>query len=271
MERPLVGTVAIVTGASRGLGRSFAVDLAECGASLTVVARSAHDLDETVELVRAHDVACETVVGDVRDDTVAADAIRITNERLGPPSMLVNNAGIAQLGAFVDVAVEDWWNVLAVNLRAPIVWIKAVLPTMRQQGHGRIINVSSPATTTPLPYISSYGAAKAALTQFTACLAPEVAADGIVAIAIGPAALTAMTRNLWETDGLPPAMQDQLKAVFTADPDSMLRRTLDLFRCIATGGADHLSGQYLGSRPGSFDTPETVATTPPPAGQLLTR
>ena len=100
---------------------------------------------------------------------------------------------------------------------------------------------------------------KQALSQLTACVAPELTADGIVVVAIGPAALTDMTRALWETDGLPPAAQAQFKQFFTADPDRLMRLSLDLFRCVATGGADHLSGQYLGQHPGGFDTPESIA------------
>jgi NAD(P)-dependent dehydrogenase (short-subunit alcohol dehydrogenase family) len=259
VDRPLAGSVGIVTGASRGLGRAFAINLAEAGAALMLVARSADDLEATANSVRTCGVECETVVGDVRDDALAVRVARHTVDTLGPPSLLVNNAGIAQLGALVDVTIDDWWDVLRVNLRAPVMWTKAVLPVMREQRRGRIINVSSPGSTAPLPYISSYAAAKAALTQFTACVAPELAADGIVVVAVGPAALTDMTRALWETDGLPPAMQKQFKRAFTADPDMLMRRSLDLLRCVATGGADH----YLGDRIGSFDTPETIAAMKP--------
>jgi len=263
VDRPLAGTVGIVTGASRGLGRAFAIDLAEAGAALMLVARSADDLEATANLVRTHGARCETVVGDVRDDALADRVVRETADTLGPPSLLVNNAGIAELGALVDVTIDGWWNVLTVNLRAPVAWTKAVLPVMQRQGRGRIINVSSPSSTAPLPFVSSYAAAKAALTQFTASVAPELAADGIVVVAIGPAALTDMTRALWETDGLPPAMQQYFKNAFTADPDKLMRLSLDLFRCVATGGADHLTGHYVGDRIGSFDTPEIIAAMTP--------
>ena len=257
-------------GASRGLGRAFALDLAECGAALALVARNGDDLADTANAVRSFGVACETVIGDVRDDAVAARAVAHTIDRLGPPTLLVNNAGVSQLGALTDVDIDDWWDVLTVNLRAPVAWTKAVVPVMQAQGRGRIINVSSPATTAPLPYISSYGAAKAGLSQFTACIAPEVATDGIVVVAIGPTALTDMTRSLWETDGLPTTMQDRFRAAFTASPERLMRLSLDLFRCVATGGADHLSGLYLGQRDGAFDTPATIAALPPsPAGDLL--
>lgn len=268
--RPLSGTVGIVTGASRGLGRAFAVDLAECGAALTLVSRTPDDLAETAKAVRSFGVACETVIGDVRDDSVTADAVSLTVERLGPPTLLVNNAGIAQLGRLGDVEIDDWWDVLTVNLRAPVAWIKAVLPIMRKQQRGRILNVSSPGAAQPMPYISSYGAAKAGLTQLTACIAPEVAPDGIAVIAIGPTALTDMTRSLWETDGLPPEMQEQYRTWFLADPKAHMRMTLDMFRCAATGCADHLSGLYIGQQSGGFDTPATIAARPPsPSGELL--
>jgi 3-oxoacyl-[acyl-carrier protein] reductase len=268
MDTPLAGTVAIVTGASRGLGRAFAIDLAKAGAAVTLVARSQDDLDNTATVVRSYDVACEVLVGDVRDDALAQLAVRHTIDTLGPPSLLINNAGIAQFGAFIDVTLEDWWDVLKVNLRAPAVWTKAVLPVMRRHGRGRIINVSSPGSAAPLPYITSYAAAKAGLNHFTASVAPEIADEGIVIVAIGPAALTDMTRSLWETDGLPPAMQDNFKTMFTADPDTFMRLSLDLFRCVVTGGADHLSGCYVGARgDGTFDTPDMIAAmnSPPDA------
>ena len=117
-----------------------------------LVARSGDDLEATAESVRTYGVACETVVGDVRDDALAERVAGLTADTLGPPSLLVNHAGIAQLGAMADVTIEDWWDVLDVNLRAPMVWIKAVLPVMREQRRGRIINVSSPASSAPLPW-----------------------------------------------------------------------------------------------------------------------
>jgi NAD(P)-dependent dehydrogenase (short-subunit alcohol dehydrogenase family) len=241
------------------LGRAFAIELAEMGMSLTLVARSRDALEDTARMARSHGVDCEVVVGDVRDDALADRAVEGTANTLGPPSLLLNNAGIAHLGALADMSIENWWEVVKVNLRAPVVWTKAVLPVMREHGRGRIVNVSSPASVAPLPYISSYSAAKAGISQFTASIAPEVAADGIIVVAIGPAALTDMTRSLWETDVLPPAMQDAFRSSFTAAPDTLMRQSLELLRCVVTGGADHLSGGYVGQRAdGTFDTPETI-------------
>ena len=134
---------------------------------------------------------------------------------------------------------------------------------------GRIINVSSPAMRAPLPYISSYGASKAGLSQFTACVAPEVAASGVVVVAIGPGALTDRTRSTWENDVMPPERRDMFHAVFTADPEGLMRLSVDLFRCVATGGADHLSGAYVGVHDGEFDTPADLAARPPSEAGLL--
>ena len=143
-DRPLEGSVSIVTGASRGLGREFAVILAEAGSALALVARSESGLAETARLVEARGAACEVVVGDVCDDALAERVVALAEERLGPIDLLVNNAGIAHICAFADDDVDDWWSSLTVNLRAPIVWTKAVLAGMRQRRRGRIINVSSP-------------------------------------------------------------------------------------------------------------------------------
>jgi NAD(P)-dependent dehydrogenase (short-subunit alcohol dehydrogenase family) len=269
-DRPLSGTVAIVTGASRGLGRAFAVDLAAEGAAVTLVARSAGDLAETASMVTAHGVACEVVVGDVCDGALAEHTVTLTEERLGPVRLLVNNAGVAHVCAVSDAEPDDWWRVVTVNLRAPFVWTKAVLPGMQRRRRGRIINVSSPAMTAPLPYYSSYGASKAGLSQFTACFAEEVAADGVGVYAIGPAALTDMTRATWENDVAPAEMREAFRKVFTSDPEGLLDLSVSLFRFVARGGADHVSGSYVGARPGDFDTPDAVAARPrSPAGEVL--
>jgi 3-oxoacyl-[acyl-carrier protein] reductase len=272
-ERPLAGTVAIVTGASRGLGRSCAVDLAVCGADLTLVARAEDGLRETAALVAAHGARCEIVVGDVRDDDLASQTVARTVERLGPVDLLVNNAGVGVPAGVAGGDIEGWWEVLTVNLRAPVRWTMAVLPAMVERGRGRIINVSSPAGHhSPVPFYSSYSASKAALSQFTASVAGEVAAQGIVVLAYGPGALTDMTVGTWENDVLPPAMRDMFRAAFTADPESMLRRSMALFRVLATGEADHRSGTYLGMGEPVYDDPSQVACLPPSgAGANLPR
>jgi NAD(P)-dependent dehydrogenase (short-subunit alcohol dehydrogenase family) len=236
-----------------------------------LVARLEAELEESAALVREHGGGCEVVVGDVIDDATAERVVALTEERLGPVDLLVNNAGQAQLAPLADVDPEQWWHILDVNLRAPVVWLRAVLPGMRARAHGRIVNCSSPAAFTPLPYLSSYCASKAALSQLTACLALEVAADGVAAPAFGPAALTDMSRSTFENDVMPAGMRDGYRAAFTTDPDALLDYTLTLFRFLAAGGADHLSGAYVGRRPSAEpDTPTSLSEREPSsAGRLL--
>lgn len=263
-DRPLAGTAAIVTGASRGLGREFAVDLAACGASLVLVARSAEGLAGTAALVARHGVECETIVGDVCDDALADRAVTRSVERFGGVDLLVNNAGIGVPSPVVAGDIDAWWDCLTINLRAPVRWTMAALPGMVARGRGRIINVSSPAGNhTPLPYFSAYVASKAGLSQFTASMAKEVAASGVAVLAFGPGALTDMTVGTWDNDVVPEAMKDMFRTAFTTDPDRLLRLTMELFRLLSTGGADHRTGTYLGMADPVWEDPSIVAGMPP--------
>jgi short-subunit dehydrogenase len=252
-----------VTGASRGLGRWFAVDLAASGADLMLVARSAEGLAGTAELATAQGARCETMRGDVCDDDLARDVVSATCERLGDVDLLVNNAGIGTPALVSDQDIDEWWHVATVNLRAPVMWTMAVLPGMRRRGSGRIINVSSPAAQhSPLPYYSSYTASKAGLSQFTAAFAQEVAAEGICVLAFGPVGLTDMTVSTYENDVLPAAMKDAFRTAFTTEPDRQQQLTMALFRLMVRGGADHLSGGYLGAGEPMYEDASLAASLP---------
>jgi NAD(P)-dependent dehydrogenase (short-subunit alcohol dehydrogenase family) len=266
----LEGNVAVVTGASRGLGREFAVDLARCGASIAVTARSAGDLAETARLVEAQGVQCVQVVGEVTDPAVAVACVRSATVQLGAVDLLVNNAGIFDGRLFWEANLDEWWSVFEVDVRAPATWIAAVLPGMKERGRGRIINVSSPGGFIPLPYYSAYCSSKAALTQLTACLAIELRRDGIAVLAIGPKAHTDMGKATYENEAIHPALRGAFRVSFASDPDGIMKASLDVFRVVATGGADHLSGMYFGDRGATFDTPEDVARqTPDPRIESL--
>lgn len=263
MSGGLDGVVAIVTGASRGLGRAFALDLVEHGASVTIVARSADGLGETAAMVdRGHD-AFEIVVGDVTDPRMAAHAVERTEDRFGPVDVLVNNAGTLKSGLVEAMSLDDWRQVFEVNVFGPVIWSRAVLPGMRARHRGRIINISSAGAFTQHPYGSAYCASKAALSQLSSCFAAEVALDGITVLAFGPEALTDMTRALFETHDLPPEQRSLFEAYFTADPQELLRHSIELFRFLVDGGADHLSGHYVGTQRRGFDTPAELAARRP--------
>jgi NAD(P)-dependent dehydrogenase (short-subunit alcohol dehydrogenase family) len=265
----LAGRVAIVTGASRGLGRAFALELAAAGASVMLTARSQRDLAETASRVGKLGVRCETVCGDATDPTLAPRAVALTEDRLGPVDLLVNNAGAMLIGSVVETDPDEWWHAMDVNVHGPLLWTQAVLPSMLNRGQGRIINVSSAAAFTQHPCGSAYCASKAALSQLSSCLAAEVAGDGITVLAFGPEALTDMSRALFENEGMLLDRRSMYRAFFTGDPDELLRHSLELFRFIIVGGADHLTGQYVGRQLDGFDTPDTLRARPPRGPRVL--
>ena len=139
-----------------------------------------------------------------------------------------------------------WRRCFEVNVLAPMQWAKAAVPSMRRHQPGRIINISSLAAVISAPSFGAYCASKAALDQLTACLAPEVATDGITVFAFAPAAHTDMSRQLYEDEEIPAPLRAEFRTALLEEGDDMLRYSLELFRFIATGGADHLSGQHLG-------------------------
>ena len=125
-------------------------------------------------------------------------------------------------------------------------WARAVVPSIREHHRGRIINISSLAAVVAVPSLAAYSASKAALDQLTACLATEVADDGITVVAFAPATHTEMSRRLYEDEAMPPSLRAQFHESLVEDGEEMLSYSLDMFRFIVTGGTDHLSGQHVG-------------------------
>jgi 3-oxoacyl-[acyl-carrier protein] reductase len=162
------------------------------------------------------------------------------------------------LGAVADIDPSLWRRVIDVDLVAPMLWNRAVLAGMRARRRGRIINVTSVGSLNPSPYGSAYAAAKAGLNQLTNSLAAEVADDGIAVFALSPAAHTDMGRELYENDVMPEKQRAGLRAYMTTDPDALMQRSLELFRFVAAGGADELTGQYVGVHMGRSETPDDL-------------
>lgn len=182
----LRGAVALVTGASRGVGRAIAVALAAAGANVACAARATDaaplrlpgTVDATVRDVEANGVRGLAVPTDLsRADEVEAMVVR-TIEHFGRLDVLVNNAAITFPGD-VDLPLRRWDLVMEVNLRAPILAIKAALPGMRERRSGAILNVSSAAAVMPIPGLLVYGVSKAGLERLTTGVAADVRTDGI--------------------------------------------------------------------------------------------
>jgi len=185
IDLELEGKVAIVTGASRGLGRAAAVALAEQGVKLLAVARSTRELQELEEEYAGKVAAWPC---DMQDRKAVAALPQAVIEQFGGLDIVVNNAGIAPAGAFLDQQEEEWDRVLAVNVTAPAVLARSAGQHMIARGGGKIINIASTSGILGKAWLVSYSTSKGALIQFTKALAAEWAGKGIQVNAIAPGA-----------------------------------------------------------------------------------
>jgi NAD(P)-dependent dehydrogenase (short-subunit alcohol dehydrogenase family) len=185
-ELALTGQMALVTGASSGLGRAIALALAHAGADVVLLARSADDLQRVVTELTGSGRRVVAFPADVAHEDDVVNAVTRAIETFGHIDILVNAAGIDVPGPIAQLATSDWDYVLDVNLRAPFLLAKAVFPSMSQARRGTIINISSVAGKRGWANASAYCAAKFGLTGFTQALAAEGKAYGIRACIIYP-------------------------------------------------------------------------------------
>src|SRR5919107_2235563 len=189
-NRALEGRVALVTGASSGLGRATAIALAQAGADVALVARSAEELRSTKEEVSKTGRRALTLPTDLAKEDGAAWAVEQTVEALGRIDVLVNAAGTDVPGTVEELDVGGWDRTLSVNLRAPFLLSKAAFPSMREAGGGTIVNVSSVAGKKGWANASAYCASKFGLTGFTQALADEGKEHRIRVILLYPGAMS---------------------------------------------------------------------------------
>ena len=192
----LDGRVALVTGASRGIGRAIALALAARGAEVVAAARGDH-AGAVADEIRSAGGRAEAVSMDVTDAAAIDAAVSATLARTGRVDVLVNNAGVTRDNLVLRMKREDWDAVIATNLTAAFVCTQAVLKSMVKQRAGRIINITSVVGEAGNAGQANYAASKAGLIGFTKSLALEVASRGITVNAVAPGLIaTDMTRTL---------------------------------------------------------------------------
>ena len=190
--------VALVTGASRGIGRAIALRLASAGAIVLAAARGDH-ASGTVSEVQAAGGRAEALTLDVTDDSAAESAVASVMERHGRIDILVNNAGITRDQLLLRLKREDWDAVLATNLTSAFTLTQAVLKPMIRQRRGRIICISSVVGQSGNPGQANYAASKAGLIGFAKSVALEVASRNITVNVVAPGMIeTDMTSALGE-------------------------------------------------------------------------
>ncbi len=182
----LAGQVALVTGASKGIGRAIALELARAGADLVINARGREALEAVAGEVRACGRQVETVAADVATEAGGQLVVERAVARFGRVDVLVNNAGRGAPRRLLELTEADWQASFALNFMSAVRLSLACVPLMRASGGGRIINISSRVGRQPDPYFAPYAAAKAALINFTKSLANAFSRDGILSNCVLP-------------------------------------------------------------------------------------
>jgi len=193
----LAGRVAVITGASRGLGKAMALSLAPAGVRLALVARDVERLSAVAEEARKLGAEAEVFQADIANE---AQVIQLEQQVLrvfGPANILINNAGINIRKFCVEYTLDEWNSVLTTNLTSVFLMCRAFVPHMKGRGYGRVINITSIMAHISLPQRTVYCASKAGLLGFTRALALEHARDNITVVAISPGPFaTEMTEGI---------------------------------------------------------------------------
>ncbi|MHB1399055.1 MAG: 3-oxoacyl-[acyl-carrier-protein] reductase [Trichloromonadaceae bacterium] len=239
--------VVIVTGASRGIGRSLALNMAAQGAKLVLSARNAEALAQLVTEIQATGGAAVAVAGDVSSATAANELVEAGMQAFGRIDVLVNNAGITRDALLLRMKDEDWDDVLNINLKGAFLCTRAAAKVMSKQRYGRIINISSVVGEMGNPGQANYCASKAGLLGLTKSVARELARRNVTVNAITPGFIVTDM-----TEALPEKAREELAAQI---PLGRLGSADDIAHAViflASDQAGYITGQTLGVNGGMY-------------------
>jgi NAD(P)-dependent dehydrogenase (short-subunit alcohol dehydrogenase family) len=239
----LTGKSAFVTGASRGIGQSIAVALADAGADVALVARSADGLADTAEAIAALGRKAFVIRADVTSQEEVAAAVTTAIDQLGQVDIVINNAGGSNfMVSFRDLRLAGWEKLIRLNLDSAVYVCHAFAGHLLDRGQGTVINVASVAGVAASPLLAPYGAAKAGLISLTKTLAAEWARDGVRVNALCPGwTATDLNRNLWQDPAAGPATVATVPMGRWAAPEEMAGPAVFL----ASDASSYMTGQVL--------------------------
>ncbi|TWH72547.1 NADP-dependent 3-hydroxy acid dehydrogenase YdfG [Modestobacter roseus] len=226
--RPLQGKVALVTGASSGIGEATAVALAEAGAAVAIGARRRDRLDALAEWIGSSGARVLTLDLDVTDEQQCRTAVERARSELGGLDVLVNNAGVMLLGTIVGADTEDWRRMLHTNVLGLMYMTSAAIDGMVEQGSGDVVNVSSVAGRTARLGAGVYNASKWAVNAFSESLRQEVTQRGVRIGLVEPGAVaTELSSHITQADARQQSQQ-MAESMRTLDPEDIARAVLYL-------------------------------------------
>jgi NAD(P)-dependent dehydrogenase (short-subunit alcohol dehydrogenase family) len=202
-NRPLSGNTALITGASKGLGKAMALALANAGANLILVSRDLEKLEATASSARAYGITASVFKADVTSEEQVRALEKQVAGQFGKIQILINNAGLNIRKPVTDFSLAEWREVLDTNLTSAFLICRSMVPLMKGQGYGRIINMTSIMSHVALAGRTAYAASKTGLLGFTRALALELAPERITVNGISPGPVaTEMNRPILENPEL---------------------------------------------------------------------
>lgn len=239
--------VALVTGASRGIGKAISLELATAGVTVVVnYFQRREDADSVVRAILDKGGSAVPYQADVSDRRAVDAMFDTIDQKLGRLDILVNNAGIGpRIDSITAISDETWRRTLAVNLDGAFFCLRAAIPRLRAAGHGRIVNVSSGAATTGGSIGAHYSASKAGLLALTAKAARELARDGITVNAVLPSVIE--TEMLDEIAKGAEA-RENLRKVFPIGRFGRPEEVAKVVRFLCLEAPDYLSGEFISIR-----------------------
>lgn len=236
----LSGKTALVTGASRGIGKAIALGLGAAGAKVACVARSETKLAETAAEIAAAGGTAAVYPCDVTDSAAAQKVVEAVVAEWGQLDILVNNAGITRDTLIPRMSDEEWDDVIATNLRSVFLFTRPAIQEMMRKRSGRIINISSVSGIMGNPGQANYSASKAGIIGFTQTVAREIAGRKVTVNAICPGFIATEM-----TDALGPVVQEEAKKRIPAKRLGEAKEIADAVLYLASDSAAYLTGQIL--------------------------